>query len=189
MARPRLRSDDALLIVEVQNDFCPGGALPVPGGDAIIPVLNDWIDEAKRRGAMIVASRDWHPTRHISFRSEGGKWPEHCLQDSEGAAYHPALKLPEGVIKVTKGVRLDKDQYSCFEDTGLGDFLRKSGVRRIWVGGLAQEICVRASVLDGRREGFEVFLLLDATRPIDAAQGRESIREMQEAGVRIEGAR
>jgi len=116
---------DALIVVDVQNDFCPGGRLAVPEGDDVVDVLNAAIRRAEAAGALVVASRDWHPEHHVSFDSEGGPWPRHCVQDSEGAAFHADLHLPDDVIKVSKGVRFDKDQYSGFDDTGLGDFLRK----------------------------------------------------------------
>src|SRR5690348_14781636 len=96
---------DALVIVDVQNDFCPGGALPIEEGDKVVPILNRWIDAAVSQQVSVYASRDWHPADHISFQQQGGPWPPHCLEDSEGARFHPALQLPNGVIKITKGVR------------------------------------------------------------------------------------
>jgi nicotinamidase/pyrazinamidase len=117
MSIPQLRDGDALLIVDVQNDFCPEGALPIPDGDHPVPVLNEWIAAAGRAGIPIYASRDWHPRGHPSFDSEGGPWPAHCLQDTEGAAFHPGLHLPEDVVVVTKGTRFDRDQYSAFDET------------------------------------------------------------------------
>lgn len=185
MPKDELCHGDALIVVDVQNDFCPGGALPVPDGDKVIPVLNDWIAAAQEADVPVIASRDWHPEQHLSFEDEGGKWPPHCLQDTEGAKFHPDLELPDDVIKVSKGVRFDQDQYSVFDETGLGDFLRDRDIRRIWLGGLAQDVCVRASVLAGREEGFEVHLLAEATRPIDEEKGEEAIDEMSEAGAVI----
>src|SRR5688572_20175295 len=143
-----LRPGDALLVVDVQNDFCPGGALPIPDGDRVVGVLNRWIEAAVNGNVPIYASRDWHPSGHPSFASEGGAWPPHCLQDTEGAAFHPDLKLPAGTVKVAKGTRFDQDQYSAFDQTGLDARLRRDGIRRIWAGGLAQDVCVCASVLD-----------------------------------------
>src|SRR5436853_5435959 len=98
---------DALIIVDVQNDFCPGGALPIAGGDEVVPVLNRWIEAAVMEHVPVYASRDWHPADHISFHQQGGPWPPHCIQDSEGARFHPELQLPNSVIKITKGVRFD----------------------------------------------------------------------------------
>jgi len=182
----RLRAGDALLVVDVQPDFCPGGALAVPEGDAVIPVLNAWIAAARERGVPVYASRDWHPLQHVSFEAQGGPWPPHCVQDTPGAAYHPDLALPEDAVTIAKGTRLDRDQYSAFDGTGLAEHLRQAGIERLWVGGLAQDVCVRASVLDACKEGFAVHLIADATRPVDAAAGEEALREMGEAGARLE---
>jgi len=170
----------------VQPDFCPGGALAVPEGDAVIPVLNAWIAAARERGVPVYASRDWHPLQHVSFEAQGGPWPPHCVQDTPGAAYHPDLALPEDAVTIAKGTRLDRDQYSAFDATGLAEHLRQAGIERLWVGGLAQDVCVRASVLDACKEGFAVHLIADATRPVDAAAGEEALREMGEAGARLE---
>lgn len=186
MAVQKFRQGDSLLLVDVQNDFCPGGALEVPEGDKIVPALNQWIAKARSAGVAVLASRDWHPRQHVSFEQQGGPWPEHCVQDTEGAAFHPDLELPEDTVKVSKGVRFDKDQYSAFDDTGLGEFLRKQGVKRILVGGLAQDVCVKASVIDGCKEGFEIHLLKDCTRAIDADSGRKALEEMRDAGAVIE---
>jgi len=185
----RLGRGDALLVVDVQPDFCPGGALAVPGGDEVIPVLNRWIAAARARGVLVYASRDWHPTQHLSFEAQGGPWPPHCVQDTPGAAYHPALALPEDAVKIAKGTRLDRDQYSAFDGTGLAEHLRRAGVERLWVGGLAQDVCVRASVLDACKEGFAVHLIASATRPVEPEAGEEALREMREAGARVEEAR
>src|SRR5277367_642114 len=155
---PALKKGDALIIVDVQNDFCPGGALPIADGDKVVSVLNRWITAAVTAGVPIYASRDWHPLGHISFTESGGPWPPHCVQDSDGARFHPMLELPDAVVKVTKGTRFDKDQNSAFDQTGLADDLRKRGIRRLWVGGLAEDVCVLATVMDGRREGIEVFV-------------------------------
>jgi len=188
MANPReaLQSSDALLIVDVQIDFCPGGALPIDDGDAIVPPLNRWIAAAVAVRVPIFASRDWHPAGHLSFKESGGRWPPHCLQDSNGAAFHPDLQLPSSAILVTKGVRFDKDQYSAFDDTGLATELRKKGIRRVWIGGLAQDVCVRATVLGAREHGFEAVVIVDATRPVTCAGGESANDEMRRAGARFE---
>lgn len=181
-----LRPGDALIIVDVQIDFCPGGALPIDHGDAVVPVLNRWIAAAVDARVPIVASRDWHPRHHLSFVESGGEWPVHCVQDTPGARFHPELKLPESTVVVTKGVRFDRDQYSAFDETGLATELRKQDVKRLWVGGLAQDVCVRATVLDARREGFETIVIADATCPVTRAGGERANDDMRQAGVRFE---
>jgi nicotinamidase/pyrazinamidase len=181
-----MNSNDALLLVDVQRDFCPGGALPVEGGSDVVAVLNRWIDAARQCGARIVASRDWHPPDHISFRDHGGRWPQHCIQDSEGAEFHPDLKIPEEAEIVSKGLRSDADNSSAFDRTPLADKLRHGGVHRVFLGGLAQDVCVRQTALDARRSGFEVHLITDATRPFSAQDGERALREMQQAGVFVD---
>lgn len=181
------QDSDALILVDLQNDFCPGGALPIEGGHEVVETVNPWIEAATAAGIPVFASRDWHPEGHISFEAQGGTWPPHCLQDSEGAAFHPRLRLPDGVIKVTKGTRFDQDQNSAFDQTGLADELRRRGISRIWVAGLAQDVCVAATALDGRREGFDVLLMKNGTRPVTTAGGRESLKKMQDSGVQVIG--
>jgi nicotinamidase/pyrazinamidase len=176
---------DALVIVDVQNDFCPGGAFPIERGSDIIPILNRCITAAAAKHIPLYASRDWHPVDHVSFVGQGGQWPPHCIQDSEGAQFHPDLQLPTSVIKITKGVRFDHDQNSIFDSTGLTYHLRKKSIKRLWVGGLAEDVCVLATVLDARREELEVVLIENATRPV-SAEGRERARkQMREAGVQF----
>jgi nicotinamidase/pyrazinamidase len=188
MSDPRqvLRSGDALIVVDVQIDFCPGGALPIEGGDEVVPVLNQWIAAAAEADLPVCASRDWHPRHHLSFRESGGEWPVHCVQDSPGARFHPSLKLPPDTVVVTKGVRFDRDQYSAFDETGLGTELRKRGIQRLWIGGLAQDVCVRATVLDARREGFDAIVVADATRPVTRADGERANDAMRQAGACFE---
>lgn len=180
-----IRKGDALLIVDVQNDFCPGGALPIEDGDAVVPLLNRWIEAATRSGIPVYASRDWHPARHVSFRERGGQWPPHCIQDTGGARFQPDLDLPHDVIKVTKGTRFDRDQYSAFDETGLAHQLQRDGIKRLIVGGLAQDVCVRATVLDALKAGFQVELLEEATRPVTPEAGRKALEEMITAGAEV----
>lgn len=186
MTTPAFRPGDGLLIVDVQNDFCPGGALPIPDGDRVVPVLNRWLRAARAAGVPVYASRDWHPEGHPSFRAQGGEWPPHCLQDSAGAQFHPALELPADVVKITKGTRFDHDQYSAFHDTGLAARLRRDGVTRLWVGGLALDVCVRHTVLDACRLGLEVSLIPGGALPVMPAGGREAVAEMAAAGAVLE---
>ncbi len=178
-----LRSGDALIIVDVQNDFCPGGALAIKDGDKVIPILNHWIAAAVAMDVLIYASRDWHPVGHISFKERGGPWPPHCIQDSDGARFHPDLALPDSAIKVTKGVRFDQDQNSAFDQTGLAWQLHKDGIQRLWVSGLAEDVCVLATVLDAHKGGFEVTLISDATRPVTVLEGEKARRQMRDAGT------
>jgi nicotinamidase/pyrazinamidase len=178
-----LKPGDALIIVDVQKDFCPGGALPIENGDAVIPILNRWIAKAIEKGIPVYASRDWHPVGHISFSDHDGDWPPHCIQDSEGARFHPDLALPDTVVKVTKGVRFDQDQNSAFDQTGLSVHLRREGINRLWIGGLAEDVCVLSTALDGRKEGFEVMIIENATLPVTPRGGEKARAKMQKAGV------
>jgi nicotinamidase/pyrazinamidase len=182
----RLRDGDALMLVDVQKDFCAGGALAVDRGDEVVPVLNRWIGAALDARVPVYASRDWHPVRHPSFAAFGGRWPPHCIQDTDGASFHAGLALPPSTIVVTKGVRFDRDQNSAFDGTGLAAELRGSGITRLWVGGLAQDVCVRATVLDARREGFEAIVIADATMPVTVEGARSAEEEMRRAGAAFE---
>lgn len=176
---------DALLIVDVQNDFCPGGSLPIADGDVVVPILNELIVMAVQANIPVFASRDWHPSNHPSFEPEGGIWPTHCVQDSDGAKFHPTLSLPEQVVVISKGTRFDKDQYSAFDETGLASILRKLNVQKVWIGGLALDVCVRATALDAFRLGFEVRLIKSATRPVTSEGGEEALAELLETGISI----
>ncbi len=185
--RPRdyLQQGDGLVVVDVQNDFCPGGALAIENGDQVVPVLNKWIQAALDKDIPVYASRDWHPEGHVSFQSEGGPYPPHCRQDSPGAEFHPDLMLLKTVVKITKGTRFDQDQNSVFDQTGFQKRLQRDRVGRIWVGGLAQDICVLATVLDARAYGFEVELLLTATRAVSPEGSRQALDKMRQAGADI----
>lgn len=185
---PQMAPGDAVLVVDVQRDFCPGGALAVPEGDQVVGVLNEWMGAATHAGALIVASRDWHPANHVSFVQRGGPWPPHCVQESVGAQLHPELKLPPDGYLLSKGQEPDRDAYSAFDGTGLEVWLRERDVRRLFVGGLAQDICVRATVLDGLRLGFETHVLCHATRPVDSEAGEQALRDMRAAGAILQEA-
>lgn len=188
MTAPRdaLRHGDALILVDVQVDFCPGGALPIDEGAAVVPVLNQWIEAAATANVPVYASRDWHPPGHLSFAERGGPWPVHCVQGSAGARFHPALRLPDSTTIVTKGTLGERDQYSAFDGTDLAADLRARGITRVWIGGLAQDVCVRATVLDARRAGFETIVIADGTRPVTPQGGEDAIAEMRRAGARFE---
>lgn len=176
-------SGDALLVVDVQNDFCSGGSLEVPDGNAVVPVLNRCMAEARAAGIPVFASRDWHPVDHTSFQAQGGPWPVHCVQDTPGAQFHPELAVDESTIRISKGTRFDKDAYSAFDNTGLADYLKQRGVERVWIGGLAQDVCVRHTAVDAAKAGFETHLICEATRPVDPEGGEKALAEMRDAGV------
>lgn len=183
---------DALIIVDVQNDFCPGGSLAVRNGAEIVPILNRYIEKFADAGLPIFATRDWHPavTRH--FKSHGGPWPSHCVQGTGGAEFHRDLKLGSGAIVVSKGLGADEDSYSGFQGRDssgmlLGDLLRQYGVERIFVGGLATDYCVKQTVLDGLGQGFKVMVIGDAVRGVDLNpdDSVEALKEMSAAGAVI----
>jgi nicotinamidase/pyrazinamidase len=181
-----LQPTDALLIVDMQRDFCPGGRFAVAGGDEIVPVLNELVERATAAGAQVVASRDWRPPNHSSFRSSGGPWPQHCVRGTEGAKFHPQLRLPASALLVSKAKRAEREQISCFDNTGLAEELRLRGVDRIWIGGLAEELCVSASAIDAARLGFETHVLLCATRAATPEGAQRARAEMRAAGVVLE---
>jgi nicotinamidase/pyrazinamidase len=166
-----LGKNDALVVVDVQKDFLPGGALPVPEGDKVIPILNDYIRLFNAAHAKVYATRDWHPPNHMSFQAYSGPWPAHCIRESEGAKFHPDLNLPADVTVISKATDPNRESYSGFDGTTLVDELRINEVARLFVGGLATDYCVKGTVLDGLGFGFEVILLSDATRGINVKPG------------------
>ena len=182
---PRFESGHALLIVDVQNDFCPGGALAVVDGDRVVPVLNRWIEAATRSATPVFASRCWHPPGHVSFVERGGPWPAHCVQGSHGAELRADLRRDDVTAIVDKGTDADRDAYSAFDGTDLGERLRGLDVRQLFVGGLALDYCVRATVLEGLRQGFAVQLILAATRAVELrpGDGERALSEMRAAGT------
>jgi nicotinamidase/pyrazinamidase len=162
-----LSSKNALIITDIQIDFLPGGALPVKEGDKIIPALNEYAKIFKKNDAKIVASRDWHPQNHVSFTNQGGPWPPHCVQGTDGASFSPELKLPNGTVLMSKATDPTKEAYSVFDGTGLAAQLQSEGVKRVFIGGLTTDYCVVNSVIDARKIGFDVVVLVDATRGIN----------------------
>ena len=183
-----LREGDALLVVDMQNDFCPGGALGVPEGDEIIPDLNNWMAHATALKVPVYTTRDWHPDNHISFTERGGVWPRHCIRGTHGAEFHPALRPSPGACIVSKATQPDVESYSAFGDTDLADRLRAAGVKRVWIGGLATDYCVKETVLDAIRLGFEAHVIVDAIRAVNVrpGDGERALAEMQRVGARIE---
>jgi nicotinamidase/pyrazinamidase len=185
MTKYRIGDTDVLVVVDVQNDFCPGGSLPVPRGDEVVPTIN----ALAPRFQHVVLTQDWHPPGHRSFASaHSGRqpfqsiepaygpqvlWPDHCVQDTLGAQFHAGLRIPHAELILRKGYRREIDSYSAFYEndhttrTGLAGYLRERGLTRVFLAGLAFDFCVRYSAEDARRCGFEVVVIEDACRSID----------------------
>ena len=171
----------ALILTDVQNDFLPGGALAVKGGDEVIAPLLARIDEA----GLVVATRDFHPPNHCSFYARGGPWPAHCVIGSLGAALHPMVDAVAHLI-ISKGSDPEQEQYSAFE-AGLGSMLAARGIRRLVIGGLATDYCVKATSIAARSAGFDVEVVAEAVRAVDVepGDGERALEEMRDAGVVI----
>ncbi|HOE65002.1 MAG TPA: nicotinamidase [Candidatus Hydrogenedentes bacterium] len=176
---------DALIVVDIQSDFCPGGALPVNGGDAIVPVVN----ALSTRFDTVVFTRDWHPAAHCSFSAApqfmDKSWPAHCVAGSSGAAFHPDLRVPANALVVSKGTDAAREAYSGFQGTTLAEDLEKRGVSRVFVCGLATDYCVKHTAIDAVRAGFETVVLEDAIRAVDVppGAGAAAMDEMKQAGI------
>jgi nicotinamidase/pyrazinamidase len=183
-------SRSALLVVDVQNDFVPGGALGVPGGDRVVSAINRYIDQAVKSGMTVYASRDWHPAVTSHFKPYGGPWPVHCVQNTPGAQFHPDLKLPSNAIIVTKGTDPERPGYSAFDGevapgkSFLAD-LRDRGIDHLYVGGLATDYCVRQSVLSALTDRLKVTVLDDAIAGVSAEDSTNALTEMQLQGAEI----
>jgi len=180
------RVKQALIVVDVQNDFCPGGSLAVAQGDEVVAPLNKLIDEFLERGDPVYKSRDWHPPTTKHFQMYGGTWPVHCVQNTEGAEFHPQLKDDPRIHVVSKGLG-DTDCYSAFDETNLAAQLRDEGIEEIVVGGLATDYCVKETVLAGIKEGFKVKALENAMRAVELqpGDGERAIQAMRAAGAQI----
>jgi nicotinamidase/pyrazinamidase len=176
---------DALVLVDVQRDFLPGGALAVPDGTRVVAPLNQCIELFARRGSPIFASRDWHPPTHCSFKQQGGPWPPHCVAETAGARFAEDLRLPAQTRIVSKATTPERDSYSAFGGTELEQQLRALGAKRLFVGGLATDYCVLQTVLDARKAGFEVVVLRDAIAAVDVkpGDGERATARMKEAGA------
>lgn len=179
----------ALIVVDVQNDFCPGGSLAVAKGDEVVAPLNELIKEFLDRGEPVFKSRDWHPATAKHFAVYGGIWPVHCVQDTPGAEFHKDLSDDPRVTVISKGIDESADGYSAFDGTNLAQILRDQGVTEVWVGGLATDYCVKHTVLDALNQGFEVKALADAMRAVNLKpdDGALAIAEMRSAGAEITG--
>ena len=180
MSEPR----QALIVVDVQNDFCPGGTLAVPHGDEVIEPLNKLIDEFLERGAPVYKSRDWHPATTKHFAAYGGTWPVHCVQNTHGAEFHPALRDDPRITVISKGLG-DTDCYSAFDETDLAAQLHNQNIEEVVVGGLATDYCVKNTVLDALKNGFKVKAVENAMRAVDLqpGDGERAINEMRDAGT------
>jgi nicotinamidase/pyrazinamidase len=184
---PSPREGDALLLVDVQRDFLPGGALAVPGGERVLAPLARGVAAFVARALPVFASRDWHPADHCSFAAAGGPWPPHCIAGTDGAAFAPGLALPPDAVIVSKATTRERDAYSAFAGTGLAELLRARGIRRLFVGGLATDYCVRQTVLDARALDLEVCLLGDAVAAVDVqpGDGERALGAMRAAGASV----
>jgi nicotinamidase/pyrazinamidase len=176
---------DALIVVDMQNDFLPGGALGVPRGDEVLEPIRQLIALYRRRGLPVYASRDWHPADHVSFRERGGPWPPHCIAGTPGAEFSTALELTDGVKVISKATTADVDAYSAFNGTELADELRDRHVERVAVCGLATDYCVLNTVLDALTLRFKVIVLPEATRAVDVkpGDGARAVAQMVEDGA------
>lgn len=176
---------DALIVVDVQNDFLPGGALAVPQGDQVIEPLNRAASLFEAKGLPVFATRDWHPENHCSFKAQGGPWPPHCVAGTRGAEFAPGLRLPASAVVISKATTPERDAYSGFQGTELAELLRRRGIRRVVVGGLATDYCVLNTVKDALTQGFQVLLLTDAIRAVDVkpGDGEAARTEMERAGA------
>ena len=166
-----LQQGDALIVVDMQRDFLPGGALAVAEGDAIVPVMNRYVQLFSLKRLLIAYSRDWHPANHCSFQAQGGPWPPHCVANTSGAEFATGLDVAPNAIIVSKATESRRDAYSAFQDTDLAGQLQRLGVRRVYVGGLATDYCVRATVEAALDGGFEAFVLKDAIRAVNVHPG------------------
>jgi nicotinamidase-related amidase len=178
-------SDDALVLVDVQNDFLKGGSLEVPGGDEIVPVLNRYIRLFESRGVPVIATRDWHPEGHCSFTARGGPWPKHCVQGTEGSRFPEALLISDSTMVISTASETEKEAYSGFQGTDLKARLWDRGVTRLFIGGLATDYCVLHTVRDALKNGFRVMLLKDAIKGVNVrpGDGERAVNEMVGLGA------
>jgi nicotinamidase/pyrazinamidase len=180
-----ITNNSAIIAVDIQNDFCPGGALPVPDGDAVVYSMNPYITKFSEMGLPVYFTRDWHPQNHISFKTNGGIWPEHCVQETYGAELHKKLLIPSRAVIISKGISPDNEGYSGFQGTDLDKRLKAINIRQLFIGGLATDYCVRSTVLDALHAGFDVVFLSDASKGVDVNPGdsEQAIDEMLREGA------
>jgi nicotinamidase/pyrazinamidase len=179
----------ALIVVDVQNDFCPGGSLAVANGDEVVAPLNKLMKEFLDRGEPVYKTRDWRPAQTKHFAVYGGTWPVHCVQNTTGAEFHAGLLDDPRITIISKGIDESADGYSGFDGTHLASLLRQEGVGEVWIGGLATDYCVKETVLDAAREGFKVKALAGAMRAVNVkpVDGANAIEAMRTAGAEIVG--
>ena len=175
----------ALIVVDVQRDFCEGGSLAAADTLSLLEPLRRFVEEARAKGAVIVYTRDWHPNNHSSFQTEGGPWPVHCVADTKGAEIMPPLQTEPGDVIVSKGVAVEGAGYSGFEATSLAEKLRSLNVERVAVTGIATEYCVRATALDSLHAQFETTVLTDLIRPVNPNDSRKVLAELKQAKAQI----
>ena len=187
-----MKKKRALLIVDLQNDFCPGGALGVPGADKIVPTINKYIRIFSKKKLPIFASADWHPIKTGHFKDFGGRWPVHCIHNSKGAQFHPKLKLPKEAIILYKGMDPQRESYSVFQAEDIDgrrfpNLLKVLGIEELYIGGLATDYCVKFSAKDALKNGFKVRLLLDAIKGVDLKSGdsESAIKELTRLGAKM----
>ncbi len=179
----KITETDALIVVDVQNDFMPWGALPVPWADSIIPVINEYLSVFKEVGAPIFATRDWHPENHFSFKENGGLWPRHCVQWSRGSQFPENLKLPKDSFIINKGDRPELETYSGFQGTILNNLLGERGVKRVFICGVATDYCVFNTALGALNLGYFAFILEDAVKGVSEEGSRKALNKLLEKGV------
>lgn len=173
--------NDALIIVDVQNDFCPGGTLAVADGDAVVSIIN----ALAPRFGTVVATQDWHPVDHRSFAPHGGPWPIHCVAGTTGATFHPSLATAPIDLTVRKAILASEEAYSGFDGTDLAQQLQARGIQRVYVAGLALDYCVDATALDARKAGFDTYVIEDATRAVFPEQTAAKVDSWREAGIQV----
>jgi len=180
-------SKTAVFLVDVQRDFCAGGTLAVPDGDAVVPICNTLIERSAKKMIPVFASRDWHTPDHCSFVPQGGPWPVHCVAGQPGAEFQPELKLPHDVVIISKAERRDVDAYSAFDNTSAAAKLRAAGIKNLIICGLATDYCVKATVLDALKEGFQVTVVKEGCRGVNVTSGddKRAFAEMKAQGAQI----
>ncbi|ACN99331.1 nicotinamidase [Sulfurihydrogenibium azorense] len=175
----KLTDKDALIVVDMQNDFMPYGVLPVKDADKIVPTINSYIELFEKMSNPVFFTRDWHPENHISFKGFGGIWPAHCVQNTEGAKFHPDLKIPsDNKFIISKGTSPDFDAYSGFQGTNLHSLLQERGIKRLFICGVATDFCVKNTAIGGLNLGYQVFLLVDAIKSVFPEKEKEVIKDL-----------